>query len=113
MDVLFRLGRAPASAILAELPDPPSYSAVRTHLRTLEEKGHIRHEAEDLRYVYIPIVRADQARRSAMRHVVETFFGGSPVEAAAALLDKRSTKLSEEDLDRLAALIDEARKEGR
>ena len=113
MDVLFRLGRATAAAILREIPDPPSYSAVRAHLRTLEEKGHVRHEAEDLRYVYLPVLRPEQARRSAMRHFVDTFFAGSPAEAAAALLDQRSTRLTQQDIDRLTALIDEARKDGR
>ena len=113
MDVLFRLGRAPAATIHREMPDPPSYSAVRSHLRTLEDKGHVRHEAEDLRYVYLPVLRPDQARRSAMRHFVDTFFGGSPVEAAAALLDQHSTRLTRDDIQRLTELIDEARREGR
>jgi predicted transcriptional regulator len=113
MDVLFRLGRATAAEVQSSMPDPPSYSAVRAHLRTLEEKGHVAHQAEDLRYVYVPTMRPDQARRSAVTHLVDTFFGGSVAQAASALLDPRSTQLTTEELDRLARLIDEARKEGR
>jgi BlaI family transcriptional regulator, penicillinase repressor len=113
MDVLFRAGRASAADVLAAISDPPSYSAVRAHLRTLEEKGHARHEAEDLRYVYIPTMRQEQARDSALAHLVETFFGGSVAQAATALLDPGSARLTTEELDRLARLIDEARKEGR
>ena len=113
MDAVYRLGRATAAEILAAIPDPPSYSAIRAHLRTLEEKGHVRHEAEELRYVYMPVVKAEKARRSALSHLVETFFDGSAGAAAAALLDPRSTRLSTEELDRLAALIEQARKEGR
>jgi len=112
MDILFRRGRATAAEIHADMPDRPSYSAVRAHLRTLEEKGHVCHEAEDLRYVYLPTLHPDKARRSALNHLVETFFEGSPVRAAAALLDSRSAKHSTEDLDRLALLIEKARKEG-
>jgi BlaI family transcriptional regulator, penicillinase repressor len=112
MDILFRRGRATAAAIHADMPDRPSYSAVRAHLRTLEEKGHVCHEAEDLRYVYLPTIHPDKARRSALKHLVETFFQGSPAQAAAALLDSRSAKLSTEDLDRLTILIEKARKEG-
>lgn len=113
MDAVYRLGRATAADILDAIPDPPSYSAIRAHLRTLEEKGHVRHEAEELRYVYLPVVKAEKARRSALSHLVDTFFDGSAGAAAAALLDPRSMRLSTEDLDRLAALIEQARKEGR
>jgi predicted transcriptional regulator len=113
MDVLFRLGRSTAAEVLAAIPDPPSYSAVRAHLRTLEEKGHVVHEAEDLRYVYIPTMRPEQARQSAVAHLVDTFFGGSVAQAASALLDPKSARLTSEELDRLAHLIDDARKEGR
>src|SRR5947207_12959569 len=86
MDILYRNGRATAGEIHETLPDPPSYSAVRAKLRVLEEKGHIRHEEEALRYVYIPVVARDSARRSALRHMVSTFFGGSVEETVAALL---------------------------
>ncbi|MCX6613237.1 MAG: BlaI/MecI/CopY family transcriptional regulator [Acidobacteria bacterium] len=110
MDVLHRLGKASAADIEAELPDAPSYSAVRAHLRTLEEKGHLRHEVEQLRYVYFPTVNPERARKSAVRHLVDTFFGGSPADAVAALIDPKSAKLKKADLDRLAQLIEEARR---
>jgi BlaI family transcriptional regulator, penicillinase repressor len=113
MDALFRLGRGSAQDVLAAIPDPPSYSAIRAHLRILEEKGHVRHEAEDLRYVYLPTMEQAQARDSAVAHLVETFFGGSVAQAATALLDPSAAKLTREELDRLARLIEDARKEGR
>lgn len=113
MDVLFKLGKGTAKEILAGMPDPPSNSAVRTHLRTLVEKGYVRQEAEDLRYVYRPAVRPAEARRSALEHLVETFFGGSAGAAAAALLDEGSARLSSEELDRLTEMIERARKEGK
>ena len=112
MDFLYQNGRATAAEVQANLPDPPSYSAVRAMLRVLEDKGHARHEQDGPRYVYVPRVARDRAKRSALRHVVQTFFDGSPEQVMAALLDDRSTKLSEEDLDRLARLIDRARQEG-
>jgi predicted transcriptional regulator len=113
MDVLYRLGRATAAEIQQSIPDPPSYSAVRAMLRVLEEKKHIRHEEKDLRYVFVPIVPRDKARRSAVRHLLDTFFEGSPEQAVATLLDISSRSLSAEDYDRLAALIEKARQEGR
>jgi predicted transcriptional regulator len=113
MDVLYRKGRATAAEILEEMPDAPSNSAVRAMLRTLEEKKHVRHEAEDLRYVYMPVVPRDKARRSAVAHLVETFFEGSTEQAVATLLTVSSRDLKPEDFDRLAALIEQARKEGR
>lgn len=113
MDALFRLGRATAAEIQAALADPPSYSAVRAHLRSMEEKGYLKHEAEDLRYVYMPKVAPERARKGALRHLVETFFDGSPAAAAAALLGEGAEKLSEEDLNRLHALIERARERGK
>lgn len=113
MDVLYRKGRATAGEIMAELPDPPGNSAIRAMLRVLEEKKHIRHEAEDLRYVYMPVVPRDKARKSALKHVVETFFEGSTEQAVATLLNVSAQDLKAEDFDRLAALIEKARKEGR
>ncbi|RPI15771.1 MAG: BlaI/MecI/CopY family transcriptional regulator [Acidobacteriales bacterium] len=112
MDILFRRGEAAAAEVQAEMPEPPSYSAVRAHLRTLEDKGHVRHESKDLRYVYLPTVRPGLARRSAVRHLVDTFFGGSSEKLMAALLDGDSAKLGAEELDRLSAMIEKARKEG-
>ncbi len=113
MDVLYRCGRATAAAIHQGIPDPPSYSAVRAMLRVLEEKKHVRHEEKDLRYVFIPIVPRDKARKSAVRHLLDTFFDGSPEQAVATLLDLSAADLSEEEFDRLAALVEKARKEGR
>ena len=113
MDVLYRLGRATAAEIHESIPDPPGYSAVRAMLRVLEEKGHIRHEEKDLRYVFLPVVPRDKARRSAVAHMLETFFDGSAEQAVATLLDVSGRNLSKDKLDRLAALIEQARKEGR
>jgi len=113
MEVIYREGRAAATEVLEKLPDPPSYSAVRALLRILEQKGHVRHVEEGNRYVYFPTVPADRARRSAMRHLLQTFFQGSPEKAVAALIDMSRSELSETDLDRLSRLIDEAREEGR
>src|SRR5579864_5381421 len=93
MDILYSRGRASAAEIHQSLPDPPSYSAVRAKLRVLEEKGHVRHEEESLRYVYLPTVPRDRAKRSAMKHLVETFFEGSAERAVAALLDLSASKL--------------------
>jgi predicted transcriptional regulator len=113
MDVLYRRGRATAAEILGELPEPPSYSAVRAMLRVLEEKKHIRHGEKDLRYVYLPVVPREKARRSAVTHLLDTFFDGSAEQAVATLLDVSARDLKPADFDRLAALIEQARKEGR
>ena len=110
MDVLYSRGRASAAEIHEALPDPPTYSAVRAKLRVLEEKGHVRHEEESLHYVYVPTLARDSARRSALRHVVSTFFEGSVEQAVAALIDLSAARLSAEKLDSIAALIEEARK---
>jgi len=113
MDILFRQGQGTVSDVLAVMDDPPSYSAVRAMLRILEEKGHIRHEQDGPRYIYKPVVARERAKKSAMRHLLHTFFDGSHEQAVAALLDEASTSLSEEDLDRLSQLIDSRRsKEG-
>ena len=113
MDVLYRDGQATASEVLAALPDPPSYSAVRAMLRILENKGHARHVAEGTRYVYQPTLPRDRAGRPALAGVLETFFDGSTEKAVAALLDLSRDELSPEQLDRLSQLIDQARMEGR
>jgi len=110
MDVLFRLGEASAADVQDAMPDPPSYSAVRAQLRILEEKGHVSHTQEGPRYVYSPVVAPEKAQRSALRHMVTTFFDGSPAEAVAALLDDE--RLSSDEFDRLASLIDQARQDG-
>ena len=112
MDVVYRVGKVTAAEVLAELPDPPSYSAVRAMLRLLEEKGHIRHEQDGPRYVFMPTVNRDKARKSAMKHLVRTFFDGSTEDAVAALL-QNDAGMSEGELERLSKLIDSAKKEGR
>jgi predicted transcriptional regulator len=112
MDVLYRLGRATAHDVLDGLAEPPSYSAVRTHLRLLEERGHVRHAQEGARYVYMPAVGRSDARKSALSHVVRTFFGGSVEKAMATLVDSSRAKLSREELDRIGQLIERAKKEG-
>jgi predicted transcriptional regulator len=112
MDILFRRGRATAAEVMAELPGEPSYSTVRTQLRVLEEKGHVRHEDDGVRFVYAPAVARNAARKSALRHLVETFFDGSPEKAVAALLGGEGSKLSHEQLERIAAIIDKAREGG-
>lgn len=112
MDILYRLGRATAGEVMADLPGEPSYSTVRTQLRVLEAKGHVRHEELGLRYVYVPAVPRHAARRLAMRHLVRTFFDGSAEKAVAALLGGEAARLSDAELERLAAMIAKARKEG-
>ncbi|HRI53876.1 MAG TPA: BlaI/MecI/CopY family transcriptional regulator [Pseudomonadota bacterium] len=113
MDILYKEGRATAAEVLERMPDPPSYSAVRAMLRILEEKGHIGHKQDGPRYVFVPTVGRDTARRSALRHLLHTFFDNSAEKAMAALLDESQDKLSGEELDRLADLIAQAKKEGR
>jgi predicted transcriptional regulator len=113
MDVLYRRGRASAAEIHQALADPPSYSAIRAKLRVLEEKGHIKHEEQGLRYVYLPTVAPARARRSALRHMIDTFFNGSAEQLVAALVDRSALDVSPEELDRMSALIDKARQEGR
>jgi predicted transcriptional regulator len=112
MDVLFRCGHATAAEVMDELPGEPGYSTVRTQLRVLEEKGHVRHEDDGVRFVYTPVVPRHAARKSALRHVIDTFFDGSPEKAMAALLGGEASKLSAQQLERIADLIEKARKEG-
>jgi len=113
LDILYQQGRATAAEVRASLPNPPGYSAVRAMLRVLEQKGHVRHQEQGLRYVFVPTVPRDAARRSALRHLLDTFFHGSAEQAVAALLDVSDSKLTDEELDRLQQLIERARKEGR
>ena len=112
LDVLYRAGRATCAEVQSAMTDPPSYSAVRTFLRILEEKKIVRHEQDGARYVYIPTVEKERASRSALRHLLNTFFGGSVTQAISALLDEDSKNLSEEDWQRLSVMIEQARKEG-
>ena len=113
VDVVYRLGRATVAEVRAELPDPPSYSAVRGMLNLLEEKGHLRHVSEGLRYVYLPVVAPEHASRSAMAHVVRTFFAGSAADAATALFELPDRKWTRDELDQLNQLVKKAMKEGR
>ena len=113
MDIVYREGRVSAADVLRHLPDPPSYSAVRAMLRVLEQKGHLRHEMEGNKYVYLPTLSRAKARRSALENVLQTFFDGAADKAVAAMLDLSRDQLTEEDLDRLAQLIERAREEGR
>ena len=112
MDILYRRGRATANEVMADLPGDPSYSTVRTQLRVLESKGHVRHEEEGLRYVYLPAVARHTARRSALRHLVDTFFEGSTEKVVAALLGGDASRLSDAELDRIATIVAKARKGG-
>ena len=113
MDILYQRGKASASDVREGMEDAPSYSAVRAMLRVLEEKGHVKHLAEGLKYVYAPTVARDKAKRSAVKHVMETFFNGSPEQIVAALLDVASTRLTRDELDRMSEMIEKAKKEGK
>ncbi len=112
MDIVYREGRATAAEVLERLEAPPSYSAVRALLRVLVEKGHLRHEPDGPRYVYLPTVSRERVRGRALKQVVQTFFEGSASQAVVALLDGSAAKLSEAELDELAELIERARAEG-
>jgi BlaI family penicillinase repressor len=112
MDILFRRGRATAEEVMHELSGKPNYSTVRTQLRVLEKKGHVRHEEHGRQYVYTPAVPRHAARRSALRHVVDTFFGGSVEKVVAALLGGEAARLSEAELNRIVELVAKARKDG-
>jgi len=113
MDVIYRRGRASVTEVLEDLPDPPTYSAVRGMLRLLEEKGFVRHEQEGQKYLYVPADDTRQVRASALEHMVKTFFGGSPEQAVAALLEMSDNKLSAKDKQYLSQLIKKAQQEGR
>ena len=112
MDILYRRRRATAGEVMEELPGDPSSSTVRTQLRILEQKGHVRHEEEGLRFVYMPAVARSAARKSPLKHLVEPYFDGSAEKTVAALLGGESARLSDEELERIADLIAKARKEG-
>ena len=113
MDSVYRRGKATAAEVLGDLPEPPSYSAVRTMLTILEDKGHLTHEQDGPRYVYVPTVARENARLSALQHLVSTFFNGSAEQAMAALLEISDADLSDEQLGRLQQMIENARIEGR
>ena len=113
MEILYRRGQASVSEVRAAMNDAPSYSAVRAMLRVLQDKGHVKHQAEGLKYMYRPVVNREKAKRSALKSLVDTFFNDRPDEVVAALLDVSSRRLTAEELDRMAAMIDEARREGK
>jgi predicted transcriptional regulator len=112
MDILYRRGRATAGEVMEDLPGNPHYSTVRTQLRVLEEKGHVGHEEQGIRYIYMPAVPRRAARKSALRHLVDTFFDGSAEQVVAAVLGGEGSKVSDEELDRIAELVAKAKKEG-
>ena len=113
MDVLHRRGRATVGEVMAELTGDPAYSTVRAQLRVLEEKGHVRHEEHQLRYVYLPTASRRTARRSALKYLLDTFFEGSPEKVVEALLGRERSRLSDDELARMARLIERARNEGK
>ncbi len=113
MDIVYARGSVSVHQVLADMSDPPSYSAVRAMLRLLEEKGHVQHEQDGPRYVYKPTVPREKARQSAMKQLLGTFFDGSTEQAVAALLDMSASRLSDNELDRLADLVERVRREGR
>jgi predicted transcriptional regulator len=113
IDILYRRGRATAAEVMVELPGQPTYSTVRTQLRVMEEKGHVRHEEDGQRFVYMPTAPRGAVRKSALKHLVDTFFEGSAEQTVAALLGGDASRISEEELDRIAELIRKARKEAR
>lgn len=113
MDAVHQLGEASVANVRSRIPDPPSYSAVRTMMRLLEQKGFLKHRREGMKYVYRSVEAPEKARRSALQHLTKTFFGGSATDAVAAMLDMSAETISPEELARLARLIDKARQEGR
>jgi len=113
MEILYERARASAAEVRQAMPDAPGYSAVRAMLRVLEEKGHVRHEEKGLKYVYLPVVPANKARRSAVKHLMDTYFSGSPEQIVAALLDVSAARLTGAELDRMAAMIEQVKREGK
>jgi BlaI family transcriptional regulator, penicillinase repressor len=113
MDVVHRVGRASVTEVMMALSGKPAYSTVRAQLRVLEDKGHLRHEEEQLRYVYLPAESPQKVRRSAVKHLLETFFEGSPEKVVEALVGRDGERLSDEELDKMAQLIERARREGK
>lgn len=113
MEIIYGLGSATAADVLESLPDPPGYSAVRAMMRILEEKGHLTHRHDGPRYMYSPVVPRTAARQSALKQLVKTFFDGSATQAVAALLDMSEARLSADEADQLASLIEKAKREGK
>jgi predicted transcriptional regulator len=113
MDALYRLGRASAAEVRDAISEPPTYTAVRTHLGILQEKGHVRYESDGTRYIYEPVVPREEMAKSAMENVLQTFFGGSVERVVATLVDREESQITDEQLERLAEIIEQARREGR
>jgi predicted transcriptional regulator len=113
LEILYERRKASAAEVRQAMPDAPGYSAVRALLRVLEEKGHVRHEEQGPKYVYLPVVARNKASRSAVKQVMDTFFSGSPEQIVAALLDVSAARLTREELDRMAAMIEQAKREGK
>ena len=113
MEILYQRGQASATEVRESMEDAPSYSAVRAMLRVLEDKGHVKHQVNGLKYVYVPMVGPEKAQRSAIKHLLTTFFSDSPEQIVAALLDVSSTRLTREELDRMAEMIEQAKREGK
>lgn len=113
MNIIFSRGRATAGEVMEEMADPPSYSAVRATLRVLEQKGHLKHELDGTRYVYLPTVNRERMRNSALDQLLSTFFDGSAASVVATLIERQKNTMSDDELDRLSKLIAQARKEGR
>jgi predicted transcriptional regulator len=113
MEILYRHGKASVAQVMEGMEDAPGYSAVRAMMRVLEDKGHVRHQAEGLKYVYLPVVNREKAKRSAVKHLLDTFFSEAPEQVVAALLDVSSHRLTKEELDRMAEMIEQAKKEGK
>ncbi len=113
MEILYQRGKASAADVLNAMTDAPTYSTVRALLRVLEGKGHVEHQSEGLKYVYVPVINRDKAKRSAVKHLIDTFFRESPEQVVAALLDVSAKRLTRPELDRMAAMIEKAKKEGK
>jgi predicted transcriptional regulator len=113
MEILYQRGKASAADVLNAMTDAPTYSTVRALLRVLEGKGHVEHQNEGLKYVYVPVINRDKAKRSAVKHLIDTFFRESPEQVVAALLDVSAKRLTRPELDRMAAMIEKAKKEGK
>jgi predicted transcriptional regulator len=113
MEILYRRGKASVADVMAGMEDAPGYSAVRAMMRVLEDKGHVKHQAEGLKYVYAPVVTREKAKRSAVKSLLDTFFSEAPEQVVAALLDVSSNRLTNVELDRMSEMIEKARKEGK
>jgi len=113
MNIIFSLGKATATEVMEAMAEPPSYSGVRATLRVLETKGHLKHQHDGARYVYLPTVNREKVRNSALDQLLATFFDGSAANVVATLIERQKGKISDDELDELSRLIDQARKEGR